>query len=173
MRSGADDLRNPAGPIPPPERLRSDRGPQESFADKLRARQDGFKEMQTMPLAPGASKLRQEARAKANRQETLHQRLATARAPQYRMATPSPRDHVLPEKIQKRQDERLLSFKKKRYPAVERPELKPTREQRKQAARKKIAGKRESARQIDGKRPREEPGTDFYYRRFMRGRGSQ
>ena len=90
------------------------------------------------------------------------------------MASPdSPRDHVLPQKQQEKQDKRLLSFKAKKYPAVQRPELKPTREQRKQAARQKISEKRASARQIDRKRPREEPGTDFYYRRFMRGRGSQ
>ena len=122
--------------------------------------------------APANNQARQEARERANRPETLHQRAAEAPR-QYRMATPSPRDHVLPEKIQKKQDERLLSFKKKRYPALERPELKPTREQRKQAARQKISEKRESARQIDRKRPREEQGTDFYYRRHMRGRGAQ
>ena len=112
--------------------------------------------MPIMPLAPGASKLRQEARAKANRAETLHQRLATARAPQYRIYSPeSPKDHVPPQKQQEKQDKRLLSFKAKKYPAVERPELAPTR-QRKNAREEQLRKKRESARQIDSKRPRQQ-----------------
>ena len=169
-------MRPDAGPQARPDAPRFQsavRGPQESFADRLRTRQRLYKQDEGFDLRKDIQRLRQEARQRANREDTLHQRLATARAPQYRMATPSPRDHVLPEKMQKTQDERLLSFKKKRYPALERPELKPTREQRKQAARQKISEKRESARQIDRKRPREEQGTDFYYRRHMRGRGAQ
>ena len=106
--------------------------------------------------APANNQARQEARERANRPETLHQRAAEAPR-QYRMATPSPRDHVLPEKIQKKQDERLLSFKKKRYPAVERPDLAPIRQrERKVAKEEQLRKKRESARQIDSKRPRQQ-----------------
>ena len=137
--------------------------PAESFADRMKERQEMFKQQGHWTYRRDMNRLRQEARQASERQQELNKRREAPRQPQqFNIASPQPSPppspRGAPDRLQRTYDERLLAARRMRNPTVARPKTTPAPNERLEAAR-------QSATQIARKRERPPRGETRRTRR--------
>ena len=113
----------PARPATAPARASMLASAPTTFSDRLRQRQEGFKQPENFDFRRQVNELRQQVRQRVNRQDTLDSK---RRQQHFNIATPAPSPPPSPEgpsvKMQAKYDKRLLNYGQKQRPQVARPE---------------------------------------------------